>query len=237
MYKIKIEKFEGPLDLLLQIIEREELNISDISLAEVTEQYLHYLEENSDLPPEDLADFLVVAAKLLLLKSRILLPQLFFENEEDGDNLTKQLTIYRAYLEASRFIAARFVGRNVLYARERPFILEAASFSPPTALPTATLHHVFENILRDLSDYIKPMPELISRSVSLKEKIASLRTLLESKRQINFGEVLASANTRMDVIVAFLALLELVKQRHVVAEQANHGGVITLVHSEVLIEA
>ena len=76
MYRFKLEKFEGPLDLLLQLIEKQELNITDVSLAAVTEQYLNYLAERQDLPPEELADFLVVAAKLLLLKSRILLPDL-----------------------------------------------------------------------------------------------------------------------------------------------------------------
>src|SRR3989344_5914455 len=109
MYSLKLEKFEGPLDLLLQLIERQELNITEVSLAAVTEQYLVYLSEHNDIAHEDLADFLVVAAKLLLLKSRLLLPELFVDDEEEaGTSLAEQLAVYRLYVKASHKLARSF---------------------------------------------------------------------------------------------------------------------------------
>lgn len=237
MYRPKLERFEGPLDLLLQLIEREELSISEIVLAQVTEQYLAYLEAHVDLPPEELADFLVVAAKLLLLKSRILLPNLFVTDDEDGQSLTQQLTIYRAYVKAGQHIAARFRRWQISYARERMLPVTTATFSPPRDLASALLQSVFEGILRDLAEFVRPMPELITRTVSLADKIQALRTMLTEQTRLSFADLVGGAQSRMDVIITFLALLELVKQRHVVAVQTSHGGTITLVETASMAEA
>src|SRR3989338_9236417 len=105
MYQTKLEQFEGPLHLLLELIEAEKLDITSIALSKVTDQFLDYLTETSDLHPEELADFLVVAARLLLIKSRALLPSLTGEGDEEAD-LERQLKIYREYYEASKSMHA-----------------------------------------------------------------------------------------------------------------------------------
>ena len=232
---VKLERFEGPLDLLLQIILREELPISEISLAAVTEQYLAYLETHADLPPEELADFLVVAAKLLLLKSKILLPNFLVEDENDEQGLVKQLTIYRAYVEAGKRIAATWRRWRIAYARERLVVAGTSTFSPPSDLTSEILRGVLSKILSELTEFVRPMPELVSRTVSLAEKIATLRSLLMARERLSLSELLREARSRMDIIVTFLALLELIKQRHVVAEQTGHGDPIMLAHIEVAV--
>jgi len=101
MHKIKIEDFEGPLDLLLQLIEKQKMDINQISLAKVTEQYIHFIESSDGISPGELADFLVIAAKLLLIKSRSLLPYLESEDEDSGFELEKQLKMYKLFAEAA----------------------------------------------------------------------------------------------------------------------------------------
>ena len=234
MYEIKLERFQGPLDLLLQLVERQELSLTDVSLASVTEQYLTYLDQQTDLPPEDLADFLVVAAKLLLMKSRLLLPSLFVDDEEvSEESLTRQLAIYRQYMAAGRHLTARLKTRCFLYAREKPLAMEMPTFSPPPSLTSGALHTVFVRLLEDLARYVKPAPEFIKRTVSLQEKIRALRAILDASGKVDFHEILATATSRTDIIVSFLALLELIKQRHVVAWQEGHGAAIMVTKVEV----
>ena len=101
-YTVRVEKFEGPLDLLLQLIEGEKLEITEISLVQVTEPFVqHVRERQGAIPPEELADFLVVAAKLIYLKSRALLPELTDQALDEGPDLADQLRMYRAFVEAS----------------------------------------------------------------------------------------------------------------------------------------
>lgn len=229
MHRFKLEKFEGPLDLLLQLIEKQELDITDVSLAAVTEQYLNYLAEHQDLPPEELADFLVVAAKLLLLKSRILLPDLFVGDDDEADGgLAAQLEIYRRYVEAGRLISRRLHRRYFSYARERLPLAETAAFSPPPQLTSDVLRHVFSKVLENLKEFVRPLPELITRTVSLQERIVVLRQLLAGGPEVNFQRILEDAKNRMEIIVSFLAILELIKQRYVVARQEGHGTNIVL---------
>ncbi len=237
MYQFQLERFQGPLDLLLQLIEKEELNITEVSLAQVTEQYLAYVDQQTDLSPDELADFLVVAAKLLLIKSRVLLPQLFgLEEEETAEDLTRQLALYKMYVDAGHFLAKRLRSGKACYARERIAKTETVTFSPPQSITPATLKLAYATLLAELEAYVRPAPELITRAISLKEKIATLRTLLSQAGEVNFHErVLKGAKNRTDIIVSFLALLELVKQRFVVARQDGHGANIVVMRAEETI--
>jgi segregation and condensation protein A len=226
-YRVKLERFEGPLDLLLQLIEREELPVADVSLAAVTEQYLQYLDEQDDLPAEELADFLVVAARLLLLKSRLLLPSLFVADDDgDDQSLAQQLELYRRYLAASRHLLRFWRGGRPLYAREKLVLSEPVPFSPPASLTAATLQSLFVRVLEEVATYARPPAGLVKRTVSLQEKIRHLRTWFEAEAAVDFHQVLRRAENRTDIIVTFLALLELVKQRYVVVWQETHAAPI-----------
>ena len=112
-YFVKLEKFEGPLDLLLSLIEQEELSITDISLAKVTDGYLTAVRTAKEIEPEELADFLVIAAKLIFIKSRILLPGL--EVEDEGPSLEAQLKLYKDFVEASHTIEAMLKKKRFMF--------------------------------------------------------------------------------------------------------------------------
>jgi len=238
MHKFKLERFEGPLDLLLKLIEGNELSITEVSLSEVTEQYLNYLDQNSDLNPEEMADFLVVAARLLLLKSRVLLPTLFIDdNEEDTGSLAAQLALYRLYIKASKHIIEPLKNRRFNYSRAKLPHTEEVRFSPPESLNSQILRQSFEHLLSSLEEFVRPAPDLITRTVSLKEKIKTLRSILDSAKEIEFSQILGDAKTRTDVIISFLALLELVKQRYVVAKQDEAGSriVVSRIETEEIV--
>ena len=134
LMNFKIDKFEGPLALLLQLIEKEELDITEISLAKIADQYIEYIRSCKGIGPEELADFLVVAAKLLLIKSRALLPFLKGEAEEEIEEFEHQLRMYKEFLEAAKKIEAIIGKKRFSFAREfnrQAFLASAHLFSPP----------------------------------------------------------------------------------------------------------
>ena len=154
MVNFELEKFSGPLDLLLQLIEQEKLDISQIALAKVTDQYLAYLDDSSDLPATELADFLVVATKLLVIKSKILLPKMADEEEDSAEQLEAQLKMYKEYLEASKKVEALIGLRHYAFTRERLPIDFRPKFSPPPNLKLSDLGAMFEDIIKKIdSDF------------------------------------------------------------------------------------
>ncbi len=234
MYPVKVEQFEGPLDLLLQLIEQEQLSITSVSLAAVTEQYLKRLEQLGDrLTPADLADFLVVAAKLLLIKSQALLPYLTWDQEDDEDSLESQLKIYREYAVAAKAIHAQILKRQFGFSRERLLVAEEVGFAPPMSLTAVRLSEVFAGIIGNLP-VLPTLPQgLVRRTVSLQEKIAHLRTLLAGAAKLKFSTVLRPAKDRTEVIVSFLALLELIKMQNASVSQGGLFGDIVVERVEV----
>ncbi len=219
MYKIKLEQFEGPLDLLLKLIEEEKLDITTVSLAKVTEQYLMYLDQLKDIKAEELADFLVVAAKLLLIKSKSLLP-LLGPDEEEID-LEKQLKIYKEYLEASKLINKIIGRKKFTYPREVSRAFMEPIFNPPPNLDTNGLKKIMLLILEKLSPLISLPDEVIERTISIQEKINQIRKIIESESQTNFCYLLNQAKNKTDIIVTFLALLELIKQETIIVVQED----------------
>lgn len=222
MYEIKLEKFQGPLDLLLQLIEQEELDITEVSLAQVTDQYLEYLKAVEELNPEEVADFLVVAAKLLLIKSRVLLPNLNLGGEDEARDLERQLKIYKEYLEAGRKIDKLWRAGHVAWVREKPVLVKAEphAFALPPGLVVELIEQALRRVVAALEPIIK-LPELtLQRAISIQEKITSLKALILEKAHLNWQTFIAKAKDRTEVVVSFLALLELVKQRQLIAEQS-----------------
>ncbi len=219
MHQFKVHTFEGPLDLLLQLIEQEQMDISQIALAHVTEQYLRTLESSDTIPADELADFLVIAAKLLLIKSRILLPQLQVDGAEEATDLERQLKIFKEYLEASRGIAKIIHKRRFTFGRGKPAMVIEEKFSPPPSLTGTVMRELFLGVLRDIEPIIALPKAVVERTVSIAEKIETIRALILDKAIVSFQSVMGSAKSRTDVIVSFLAVLELVKQRTVIVTQ------------------
>jgi len=219
MYTTKLEKFEGPLDLLLQLIEAADLDITEVSIADVAEQFMAYLAAVEEKNPEELADFLVVATKLLLIKSRVLLPNVVLDEEGDGDDLARQLKMYKEYLDASKKIEQILLDKNILFAREKiPLDIEAV-FNPPKNLTAEKLKILLTGLISDMEPFIRLPQKALERAVSIKEKIEQIRNKILNKINTSFSELVGDSKNRTDLIVTFLGLLELVKQRTIVVKQ------------------
>jgi segregation and condensation protein A len=227
MFAIKLQQFEGPLDLLLDLIEQEKLDISQLSLATVTDNFLKHLENDKGIPTEELADFLVVATKLLFIKSRLLLPFLNFGQEEPAGDLESQLRIYKEYLDASKSIEAMIGKRRFLYVHEKLPHVEIG-FAPPKVLGTDQMAAFMRAVIMRLEPVVKVPLATIEKTVSIHEKIRQIQAMFTSAKRTSFSKVLLSAETRTEVIVSFLALLELVKQRSVAVSQSERWGDIMI---------
>ncbi|MFA5069971.1 MAG: ScpA family protein [Patescibacteria group bacterium] len=214
MYKIKIEQFEGPLDLLLQLIEEQKLEITQVSLSTVTEQYIAILDQNTSIPPEELADFLVVAAKLLFIKSRALLPYLSPDEEDLGSELEQQLKMYRLFYEASRVIHKMILKKRFCFYRETSRLIIPV-FIPPENITVRDLGHFFRAILREIEPIIEIPRQAMHRTISIREKISQIKEFIFQSEGLNFKNLIKEAKSRTEIIVTFLALLELVKQRDI----------------------
>lgn len=221
---VRQEKFEGPLGLLLQLIEREELDITQISLAKIADQYVEYINNSPGIKPDEMADFLVVAARLLLVKSKALLPYLYPEEKEELDDLEEQLRMYKEFLEASKKIAGligkkRFmfwrdpskIGRRNIFAG----ITDTNVFSPPKNIKSADLFSAFSELLRRAKPSEIMEEEMLEHKINMEEKIAAIQKMLIEKIRVSFNALMSGAKSKTEAIVNFLALLELIKQREV----------------------
>ncbi len=214
---IKLDKFEGPLDLLLNLIEQEELSITEVSIATVTDQFFQYLNSLDENRSEELADFLVVATKLVYLKSKHLLPYLYPE-ENEGPSLADQLKLYKKYADASKVVEKMWQSDTLAYGRlEPPTTVEG--FLMPSNAEAGSLHRAFLVLLKKIQPP-KPLPQVhIDRTVSIKQKIQSIYEAVQKLKKLSFEDIVENSESKTEVIVSFLALLELVKQEKVYIEQ------------------
>lgn len=230
-YQVQLPVFEGPLDLLLHFIEREELDITKVALAQVTNQYLAYLAELERREVKELADFLVVAAKLLLIKSLALLPRPPVPTPEEagdvGDELVRQLQMYRRFKKIAAFLHEREAQGLHGYIRIAPL----PRLEPQLDLGDVTLSDLLAAVQEVFE--VTPAPpvgEVVAPvTVTVAEQIARIEDHLAGRRQVCFREVLSEAATRIEVIVTLLALLELIKQDRARVRQEQLFG-------EILIE-
>lgn len=230
MFKTKTETFEGPLDLLLELIEAEKLDITEISLARVAEQFIAALQQVEQRNPEELADFLVVAAKLILIKSRVLLPYLELDGEDDGRDLERQLKMYKVYFDAAKVLRKKLRQRRILYLRKH--VPPVPVFMPPVGLAGEDLRGVFASVLQRLEPVVRLPREIIVRTLNLQEKIRSIRDRVLAETTINFSRLINESPSKVDVIVTFLALLELVKQRVIGVAQGGIFEEIAIVRTD-----
>ncbi len=231
-YTVKQEKFEGPLDLLLELIQEQKLSINEISLGRVTDEFIQYLKQlgaDGTADQEVLAEFLVVAATLLLIKSRSLLPQFQAspEEEESIAELEGRLAEYQRLKTLSQELGQLAKGGPKAFSREA-FAGTAPVFYPPQRFGVAILVQAFEGILQALPKIEKLVEEKLKRVISLEEKIRELQSFLQERVERVFSELVSGAKEKVEVIVSFLALLELTKQKLVSVEQKQLFGDITM---------
>ncbi len=225
----KLEKFEGPLDLLLQLIESAELDITEVSLAQVADQFIRYLGNVEQINPQELADFLVVAAKLLLIKSKMLLP--IYHDQEDEDaarDLEAQLKIYREYYQAAQTVQSMIGEKKFFYAREKlPFSFEKI-FNPPLGLTGDKMKLIFVQILKEIEPVVKMPEKTLKKVISLQDKISEIKNKILNKIELSFQDLISDSKSRTEIIVTFLGILELVKQRLVIVKQDENFSEIVV---------
>jgi len=230
-YTVQLPVYAGPLDLLLQLIERDELDITKVALAQVTDQFLTYLKVLESLNLADIADFLVIAARLILIKSEALLPRPVVREpgeEDPADELARQLIAYKRYKEIAL----------LLHSREEAGLRTYLRLAPPPKVEAQldmsglTTLHLLEAVRRALA--LNPeLPDVDTvvapPKVTIRDQIRLIaRTLRTGGGAASFQDMLVNARTRMEIVVTFLAVLELVKRRKIEARQEQVFGQIQL---------
>jgi len=230
-YRVNLPVFEGPLDLLLSLIKRDELEITRISLAQVADQYLAYLAQIQESRPDVLVAFLVVAAKLALIKSQALLPRpaaITPEGELDaGEELARQLRLYKQFKAAAGRLGERRQRGLRTYVRLAP---------PPRVESQLDLSDVtIADLLAAVQEALRLTPpapsvdQVVSQArITVKGQMALIRQQLEKRRQLIFRDMLTAAAGRLEIAVTLLAILELLKQHQVAVRQEQLFGAIVI---------
>ncbi len=222
-YKIKTDAYEGPFHLLLSLIEERKFFINDLSLAQVTEDYLKYVNELEKKDPSEISSFIVVAATLILIKSKSLLPNLNLTSEEESDirNLEDRLKLYETYMKLAGHIKERF-GEKIIFAPlERKN--EVLVFLPDEQITKESMMTFAKDALGRMPKKAF-LPEVeVKKVMSIEEMIDKLTERIEGAMKMSFKDFSGVAKTKEEkvvVIIGFLAMLELVRQGilHVVQE-------------------
>ncbi|HEX8281130.1 MAG TPA: segregation/condensation protein A [Chthoniobacterales bacterium] len=225
-YKVKLEIFEGPLDLLLYLIKRDELDIYEISLERITRQYLEYLQAFKELNIDVAGEFVVMAANLIYLKSRSLLPVDQQPPEEDAEeddprwDLIRQLIEYKKFKEAAAQLQVRQFEREQIFVRE-PMMPDFAN--APLRLGEVgifQLINAFQAVIKRV-DAREDLREIFGEHFTVSDKITWILERVGDGVPLRFSELFASMASRVEVVVTFLALLELIRLHQVRATQSS----------------
>lgn len=224
--QIKLDQFQGPLALLLELIQENELQISQVSLSEVADQFLDYLDNNPDISIENLANFLDIASCLISLKLKVLLPYLSPEEEENLEILEKQLKLYKEFQEAGQVIY------NILKNQKQAFLRinkleKKQGFYPPPNFDIEMLKQSYLKILNNLQEISIPQ-KIIKKSVNIKKRFAQIRNRLAEIREIYFSELTREIVEKNIKLVYFSAVLEMARREELSLEQREMFGEIRL---------
>jgi segregation and condensation protein A len=229
-FSIKTEAYEGPFELLLDLIEERKLLVNELALANITEDFIQHVRSQEAFPVEETAHFIQIAATLLLIKSKSLIPDLALTDEESADveDLKRRLEAYEKVREASRELA-RVYGRSVMVgAGERaPDVV----FAPSRDLNKEALAEALARVLA-AREVVEELPEArVKPLVTIEEMMDQLAKRVQSAMTLSFKDFAGSNKEKVEIIVSFLALLELVKQGAVAAEQYGEHGDIRISHT------
>jgi len=233
MYDVKLQNFNGPFDLLLKLLDNKKLDIKDVSLVAITDQFIEFVKNRQGINIADLASFLSIASHLLFLKSKAVLPSLGIDKEdeleEDAEALKEKLKRYKEVQELANRLREFSKNQGEMFSR-----FESAKringFYPPDELSIDILENIFNEVMDEYEricvKQILP-EESIQEIVSLEEKITDLQKLVSSKEGNSFNKFI-DGRPRIEAVVSFLALLELIKQDFVIAKQQEEFGCIIL---------
>jgi segregation and condensation protein A len=233
-YKVKFEVFEGPLDLLLYLIKKEEVDIYEVNLTHLATQFIEYIETMRLLDLEIAGEFLVMAATLMFIKSRELLPveqQVQTEGEEEGEDprweLIRQLVEYKKFKDAAAQLSALEERQEAIFPR-RPGKLEfEAEPAPRQEASVFDLINAVSSILLRFNQRPEQR-DIFEDKWSVSEKIEQLMRVLGERQRVRFSELFAGVTSRSEVVVTFLALLELIRLKQLTAAQSEAFGEIEI---------
>lgn len=239
-YTIEVPTFSGPLDLLLHLIDRDELDITVISLAKVTQQYLAQVELLKEDKVPQLIDFIVVGARLMLIKSRALLPTppvtLEGEEEEDpAEALLRQLRVYRQFKRSADYLQQRESAEMRTYVRVSPPVKIDGKLDL-SGVTTETLLLTMMTILQRHEQRRESVSVAAPRVLTIEDQIAKLRMTARTRHRFPFSALLSGATTRIELSVTLLAVLELIKRHEITAEQQLLFGPIEINRGEPVSE-
>ncbi len=230
-YHFQLTLFEGPLDLLLQLIEEKQLEITNISLAEVADQFMEHIT-NSPPPPEDLADFLIIACKLILIKSMALLPKTESSTEseieiEETEDLAYRLSIYKSFKNIALSLKDRESKGLRSFRRET---IESEKFIKPILVQGIMITELTEAFIKILNETIESIDiiDLPRIKFSISEKMEQIITLISQKRHLNLSELINKSTKKAEIITIFLAILNLIKEDKILVQQSVLFGEIAL---------
>lgn len=224
-YSVKTSVFEGPLDLLLDLIEKRKLFVSDVSLAQVTDDFVKYIETHEEFPIEESAEFILVASTLMLVKSRSLLPSLPLTEEETAsiEDLELRLKIYQKFKELSLELK-KLYGKQIIFEK-LPNKKEIVVFSPDSKTDVVNLHKSLLSVLESLPKKETIAKTTVRKIITLEETIERLAERISKGLKLKFGEVYKRED-KVSVIIGFLAVLELVKRGALkVTQESKHGEI------------
>ena len=225
-YKVKLEVFEGPLDLLLYLIKQDEIDIYDVSLERITSQYLQYIQAFKELNIELAGEFIVMAANLIYLKSRSLLPVDQQPPEEDAQEddprweLIRQLIEYKKFKEAAAELHLRGLEQERIFAREDASVLDTDQALRLGEVGIFQLINAFQTVIKRI-EARQDVQEIFAERFSVSEKIDAILQCVASGASIRFSDLFGAVVSRVEVVVTFLALLELIRLKQVRAVQKN----------------
>lgn len=234
-YKVKLEVFEGPLDLLLYLIKKEEVDIYDIPIERITNQYMEYLTLMQMLNLEVAGEFLVMAATLMYIKSRMLLPadQQVTDNEEEGGEdprweLIRQLVEYKKFKDAALQLSQREEEQSRIYARGGEVEVEPDTQLPLAEVSIFDLINAFNEVLKRATTR-DDFREIMEERFTVSDKIEEILYTLRDRSEMLFSEVFEKATSRAEIVVTFLALLELIRLKRLKVRQEKAFGEIRVI--------
>ncbi|TDU67140.1 condensin subunit ScpA [Prosthecobacter fusiformis] len=238
-YKVKLEIFEGPLDLLLYLIKKDEIDIYDVSIGRITKQYLDYINTFKMLNIEVASEFIVMAANLMYIKSRELLPQTQQPPDEDADEedprweLIRQLVEYKKFKDVASFLGTQEVKADEFFATT-PELPDLSAPAPNVAgqVGIFDLIRAFQKVLKRFEN-TTDIREIVSDRYSVADKIEHLLEAIPMGGRVRFDSLFSTAASRVEVIVTFLAMLELMKLNHLMVEQEQMLGDIVVIRPQI----
>lgn len=232
-FKVRVGEFEGPLELLLDLVEKRKLHINSVSLSQVADEFIEHTKSYESFPIGDSADFILIASTLLLIKSRSLLPNLELSEEEKGsiEDLETRLSLYKKYKELAVGISKMF-GRFLYFASDSK--THPVIFAPTEEITLSSLQVALNEALKNVPKEERLPKVTVAKIISLEEMMDNLSKRMESSLKMSFKDFSGMGKTeRVNVIVSFLAMLELVKQGLVRVSQENHFEDIDMESSEI----